>query len=61
MDSKSTPKTTSVKELREKYAVSKPTFAKWLKSVPGLITGEKRINILTPAQVRLIFEHLGEP
>lgn len=54
-------KTVSVKELRDQYGVCKTTFAKWLRNVPGLYTGQKRIKLLNPAQHELILNHLGKP
>lgn len=58
MDSKNT---VSVKELREQYGVSKTTFTKWLRSVPGLTCEKKRIKLLTPAQHEQVLQHLGTP
>ena len=50
----------SKKELAEIYGVTRPTFRRWIKSIPNLdVTKEQRI--LTPKQVALIFENLGMP
>ena len=53
-------KTASKSELARLYKVHLNTFSKWLKSVPGLDL-KRYQRILTPKQVQLVFEHLGEP
>ncbi len=53
--------TTSNKtELAKRYSVSYSTFIKLLKEVPGLNLHPK-LRTLTPKQVALIYDHLGEP
>jgi len=50
----------SKKELCEKYKVSSDTLRKWLKKWGGL-PGDSRQKIFTPAQVKQIYENIGEP
>lgn len=47
-------------QLADAYGVHPTTLRKWLQMVPnlGLQDGQR---ILTPRQVQLVFEHLGEP
>ena len=49
----------SNKELRSYYDVSWETFSKWLGKIPDL--GEYEGKKFTPAQVKKIVAHLGEP
>jgi hypothetical protein len=42
------------------YGVSLPTFIKLIKDIEGLELKPK-IRILTPKQVAIIYEELGEP
>ena len=47
-------------KLARRYGVHYNTFLNWLKEVPELrLTHDQRT--LTPKQVSLIYEHLGEP
>ncbi len=47
-------------QLAAQYNVHYSTFSKWLKIIPGLrLTSKQRL--LTPKQVGLIYQHLGEP
>lgn len=53
-------KTMSKTELCQKYGVCLETLNKWIESIQEIkLTPGQRI--LTPAQVRLIFERIGEP
>lgn len=54
------PKAMSKAQLADAYGVHPTTLRKWLQMVPnlGLQDGQR---ILTPRQVQLVFEHLGEP
>lgn len=55
-------KTYSKKELRVLYKVSADTFNNWLKDIEPLLPRYQRnAKILTPAQVRIVFEELGDP
>jgi len=47
-------------ELARRYGVSPETFKKWLAKVPNLELDIKE-RVLTPKQVGIIIEHLGEP
>ncbi len=47
-------------ELARRYKVNYSTFTKWLKRVPDLKMDSKN-RLLTPKQVRIIYDHLGEP
>jgi hypothetical protein len=47
-------------QIAQKYQVCLPTLNKMLAKIPDFIL-DKTLRILTPKQVRLIFEHLGEP
>ncbi len=55
-------KTYTKKELRALYNVSRETFTKWInkfaKDIPDY---NHKSKLLTPAQVRVIVELLGEP
>lgn len=55
-----TIKAMSKTELCRKYGVCLETLNKWLESIAeiGATPGQR---IFTPAQVRLIFERIGEP
>jgi len=46
------------KELAAKYGVSLVTFAKYLKSIPNLTI--KNNNRITPSQLKIIVNYLGE-
>jgi len=54
------PKTLSKGELSRAYGIHISTLNKWLVEVPGLEL-KKGQRVLTPKQVELIMEHLGEP
>ncbi len=54
------PKASTKTELAKMYKVHYDTFAKWLKSVPELNLLPTQ-RVLTPKQVKKIFDHLGEP
>ena len=47
-------------QIAQRYEVCLPTLNKMLAKIPDFIL-DKTSRILTPKQVRLIFEHLGEP
>lgn len=49
----------SKSELARAYGIHISTLSKWLADVPGL-TLTKGQRILTPKQVALIMEHVGE-
>ncbi|MEO1259857.1 MAG: hypothetical protein AAFZ15_13775 [Bacteroidota bacterium] len=52
----------SKKELRELYGISRETFNKWLLPIKASLPHcRPTAKILTPAQVRVIFDLLGEP
>lgn len=55
-----TKKTATKTELAKKYGVHYSTFMKWLKKIPELKLNSKQ-RVLTPKQVELIVQHLGEP
>ncbi len=53
-------KTMSKSELAMAYKINISTLRVWLKRVPGLdLTAGQRL--LTPRQVALVMEHIGEP
>ena len=63
-DEKNTPviKTYSKQELAELYNVNRKTFRAWIiKIEKKLPLYSKTQQIFTPAQVVIIFEHLGDP
>ncbi len=47
-------------QLAKRYGVSPETFKKWLIKIPDLSL-DIRDRVLTPKQVGIIIEHLGEP
>lgn len=47
-------------QLAQQYKVHYNTFIKWLKLIPDLGLTDKQ-RILTPKQVQIIYNHLGEP
>ena len=47
-------------QLAKQYKVHYTTFIKWLKMIPDLELDVK-LRILTPKQVQIIYNHLGEP
>lgn len=47
-------------ELAEKYKVCRRTLDRWLNEFTELNI-KKAKSILTPAQIKLIFEKIGEP
>lgn len=50
------------KELRLLYGISRETFNKWLQPIKAFLPHyQPSAKILTPAQVKVIFEHWGEP
>ena len=52
----------SKKELRELYGISRETFNKWLQPIKSSLPHYRPTSkILTPAQVKVIFDLLGEP
>jgi hypothetical protein len=60
MSQLNTPKIMSKGQLAQAYGVHVSTLNKWLKNIPdlNLMKGQR---VLTPKQVRLIMEDLGEP
>ena len=59
-------KSMSKQQLAEAYGVHQKTLNKWIMRaniVPELITIEvyNRIKVFTPAQVKVIFDKIGEP
>jgi len=48
------------KELAIAYNIHPQTLSKWLMSVPDLNMSPKQ-RIFTPKQLKLIYDHLGEP
>ena len=49
-------------ELRMAYGVSRETLNKWLKAIEDLLHHYKpTAKVLTPAQVKVVFEELGTP
>ncbi len=53
-------KTYSKSELAALYSVHVNTFHKWIKEIPSLILSKYQRK-LTPKQVMIIINHLGEP
>ena len=55
-------KTYTKQELRYLYNISEDTFRRWLNSIQGKIPNyNPKCKILSPLQVKAIFEHHGEP
>ena len=48
------------KSLARQYKVSPKTLEKWLKPIEKKV-GEYTGRMFTPVQVKVIYEHLGEP
>ncbi len=48
------------KALAGKYKVSTKTLEKWLKPIEKKV-GEYSGRMFTPVQIKVIYEHLGEP
>jgi hypothetical protein len=55
-----TPKAMSKGKMAQAYGVHASTLNNWLAMVPDLEL-RKGQRMLTPKQVRLVMEHLGEP
>lgn len=55
-----TYKSATRSQLAKQYGVSLETFKKWLVKIPDLVL-EANERVLTPKQVCIIIEHLGEP
>ncbi|MCF8324590.1 MAG: DUF4248 domain-containing protein [Leadbetterella sp.] len=53
-------KSSTKTELALSYNISLITLNKWIKEIDGLNLDPKK-RILTPKQVEIIFNHLGEP
>lgn len=50
------------KELRIKYNINEDGFRRWLNRIKDKIPNyNPKEKFLSPAQVRVIFEHYGEP
>lgn len=50
------------KELRQFYGISRETFNKWMRAISHLLPHYRPSSrILTPAQVKVLFEEWGEP
>lgn len=47
-------------QLRKRYGVSYKTWIKWLEPIQAQL-GELKGKCYTPKQVKIIFDHLGEP
>ncbi|WP_146199081.1 DUF4248 domain-containing protein [Arcicella aurantiaca] len=47
-------------QLAQQYQVCLPTFNRMLSMIPDF-TYDKNLRTLTPKQVGLIYQHLGEP
>ncbi|MBL0200992.1 MAG: DUF4248 domain-containing protein [Chitinophagaceae bacterium] len=48
------------KELAILYNIHPQTLTKWINNVPNLKLDPKQ-RIFTPKQLKIIYEHLGEP
>jgi len=48
------------KEMAKKYCVSYNTFICWIKNIPELKLFERQ-RVLTPRQIEIITDALGEP
>ena len=59
METKKHKPTTRI-ELAKRYGVSLETLKKWLSKIPELDI-QVNARVLTPKQVSVIIEHLGEP
>jgi len=52
----------TLKQLATNYKIGTATMRKWLISINVMIKGEKRKSyIFTPAEVKTIYNKLGEP
>jgi hypothetical protein len=47
-------------QLAQQYQVCLPTFNKMLEKIPNFIL-DKKSRLLTPKQVSIIYDHLGDP
>jgi hypothetical protein len=52
----------SKKELQNMYGVSKNVLLCWLKKIPGDFYEKIKFSkLLTPEQLNIIFNHIGQP
>lgn len=52
----------SKKELANDYKIDSLTLCTWLKKIPNnFYETIKQVKILTPLQLKIIYDHLGEP
>lgn len=58
--SKQTTSTKSKAELAAMYGVHPSTLRNWMSRIPNLNLHDGQ-RLLTPRQVQLVIEHLGEP
>lgn len=55
-------KTITKKEMAVSYNVSYGTFLRWLKQIPELSKkNNARRRLLTPKDIKIIYNELGEP
>jgi hypothetical protein len=47
-------------QLAQQYQVCLPTFNRMLAKIPNFIL-DKKSRLLTPKQIGIIYQHLGEP
>ena len=55
-----TPHPSTRTQLARLYGISPETLKKWMDDIPEL-SFNPRLRVLTPKQVALIYQHLGEP
>ncbi len=49
-------------ELRTMYGISRETLNTWLKSIQSMLPHyNQKCKVLTPAQIKVVFEELGTP
>lgn len=55
------PRAMSKSELAAAYGICANTLNNWFKRFPNDIIIDKKAKILTPDQVKIIYEKIGEP
>lgn len=55
------PRAMPKKELAQSYGVCVRTLLSWLKPFPEKIIINPRRRILTPAEIKIIYQIIGEP
>ncbi len=57
----STPRTYTKSEIAGLYGISPDTLRKWLLPLQDQIADLRNKKLLSPKEVKLVFDHLGSP